>query len=128
MSSATTKSSRVPSPPLAVAPPSVPTLEDLYQMTSEPAERVVIRDVDWAFYERLADSIPERCNIHVDYDGKDVEIMSPGLVHEDDKRLLGRVVELVAEKCEIPFQMAARARTDETAWSLRALAVFFALS
>jgi hypothetical protein len=27
-------------------------------MTSVPEERVVIRDVDWAFYERLVDSIP----------------------------------------------------------------------
>ena len=57
MSSATTNSSTVPSPPLAVAPRSVPTLDDLYQMTSEPDERVVIRGVDWAFYEQLADSI-----------------------------------------------------------------------
>ena len=87
MSSATTKSSTVPSPPLAVAPRSVPTLDDLYEMTSEPDERVVIRGMDWAFYEQLADSIPDRCSIHVDYDGKDVEIMSPGLIHDSDKRL-----------------------------------------
>jgi hypothetical protein len=49
MSSATTNATTVPSPPLAVAPRSVPTLEDLYQMTSEPDERVVIRGVDWRF-------------------------------------------------------------------------------
>jgi len=108
MSSATTNATTVPSPPLAVAPRSVPTLEDLYQMTSEPDERVVIRGVDWGFYEQLADSIPDRCHIHVDYDGKDVEIMSPGLVHDNDKRLLGRVVELVAEECEISFKSAGQ--------------------
>jgi Uma2 family endonuclease len=108
MSSATTNSSTVPSPPLAVAPRSVPTLEDLYQMTSKPDERVVIRGVDWRFYEQLADSIPDRCHIHVDYDGKDVEIISPGLVHDNDKRLLGRVVELVAEECEISFKSAGQ--------------------
>jgi len=77
-------------------------------MTSEPDERVVIRGVDWGFYEQLADAIPDRCHIHVDYDGKDVEIMSPGLVHDNDKRLLGRVVELVAEECEIAFKSAGQ--------------------
>jgi Uma2 family endonuclease len=111
MSSATTNATTVPSRPLAVVPRSVPTLEDLYQMTSEPDERVVIPGVDWAFYEQLADSIPDRCSIHVDYDGRDVEIMSPGLVHDSDKRLLGRVVELVAEECEIPFMA-----TGQTTW------------
>ena len=51
MSSATTNLTTAPSPPLGVTPRSVPTLEDLYQMTSEPDERVVIRNVDWSFYE-----------------------------------------------------------------------------
>jgi len=77
-------------------------------MTSKPDERVVIRGVDWGFYEQLADSISERCHIHVDYDGKDVEIMSPSLLHEIDKTLLSRVVELVAEECEIPFMGAGQ--------------------
>jgi Uma2 family endonuclease len=117
MSSTTTNSSVVPSPPIDAAPRSVPTLENLYQMTSEFDERVVIRGVDWAFYEQLADSIPDRCSIHVDYDGKDVEIMSPGLVHDNDKSLLGRVVELVAEECEIPFKSAG-----QTTWKRRDVA------
>jgi Uma2 family endonuclease len=111
MSSATTNSSMVPSPPLAVAPRSVPTLEDLYQMTSEPDQRVVIRGVDWAFYEQLADSISERCHIHVDYDGKDVEIMSPGLVHDNDKRLIGQLVEAIAQVLGVPYKSAG-----QTSW------------
>ena len=102
MSSATTNSSTVPSPPLAVAPRSVPSLEDLYQMTSEPDQRVVIRGVDWAFYEQLVDSIPEGVNLHVDYDGKDLEIMSPSPFHDGLKTRLGRFVELTAEELEIP--------------------------
>jgi Uma2 family endonuclease len=48
------------------------------------------------------DSIPDRCNIHVDYDGKDVEIMSPSPLHDGVKKLLGRFVELTAEELEIP--------------------------
>ncbi len=108
MSSAITKSSMAPLPPLAIASRPVPTLEDLYQMTSKPDERVVIRGVDWLFYEQLVDLIPEGCHIHIDYDGKDVEIMSPGLVHDNDKSLTGRLVEIVAEECEIPFKSASQ--------------------
>ena len=108
MSSATTNSTTVPSPPLAVARRSVPTLEELYQMTSKPDERVVICGVDWGFYEQLADSISERCHIHVDYDGKDVEIMSPGLVHDNDKRLVGQLVEAVAQVLGVPYKSAGQ--------------------
>jgi hypothetical protein len=76
MSSATTHSSTVPTPTLSGSPRSVPTLEQLYQMTCVPDQRAVIRGVDWGFYEQLVDAIPEGANIHVDYDGKDLEIMS----------------------------------------------------
>ena len=73
-------------------------------MTSEPDHRVVIRDVDWAFYEQLVDSIPEDANLHVNYDGKDLEIMSPSALHDGDKKLLGQLVEAVAQELEIPYQ------------------------
>jgi Uma2 family endonuclease len=102
MSSTTTGCSAVPSPTLVAAPGSVPSLEDLYQMTSVPDERVVIPSVDWAFYEQLVDSIPEGANIHVDYDGKDLEIMSLSQLHDGIKKRLGRFVELTAEELEIP--------------------------
>ncbi len=103
MSSTTTSSSSpAPSPTLVAAPRSVPSLEDLYLMTSKPDERVVIRNVDWAFYEQIVNSIPEGCHIHVDYDGKDVEIMSPSALHDGVKKLMGRFVELTTEELEIP--------------------------
>jgi Uma2 family endonuclease len=64
--------------------------------------------VDWAFYEQLVDSTPDRVGIQVDYDGKDIEIMSPSLVHDNDKRLLGRLVEIVAEELEIALNSAGQ--------------------
>ncbi|HZW30369.1 MAG TPA: Uma2 family endonuclease, partial [Isosphaeraceae bacterium] len=87
----------------------------------------MIRDVDWAFYERLVDSIPEGANIHVDYDGKDLEIMSLSLLHDDRKGLLGRVVELVAEECEIPFKSAGQTtwKRPEVARGLESDECFF---
>ncbi|MGD0044192.1 MAG: Uma2 family endonuclease, partial [Isosphaeraceae bacterium] len=67
-------------------------------------ERVVIPSVDWAFYEQLVDSIPEGANIHVDYDGKDLEIMSLSPLHDGEKKLFGQLVEAVAQELEIPYQ------------------------
>jgi Uma2 family endonuclease len=108
MSSVTTPPPVVPSPPGGVPPRSLPSLDELYGMTSEPDHRVVICGVDWAFYERLVDSIPEGANIHVDYDGKDVEIMSLSPLHDGVKKLLGQLVEGVAQELGIPYNSAGR--------------------
>src|SRR5271165_940477 len=77
MSSVTTPHSESPIGTSGDSPRVVPSLGELRQMTSQPDQRVVIRGVDWAFYEQLVDSTPDRAGIQVDYDGKDVEIMSP---------------------------------------------------
>ena len=60
----------------------VPSLDELRSLTNIPERRIVFRNVDWAFYDRLVDSIPESSNIHVDYDGNDLEVMGNGPDHE----------------------------------------------
>lgn len=102
MSSATTHPATVPSPPQSDSPRSIPTLDQLYEMTSVPDQRVQIQGVDWRFYEQLVDSIPEGANIHVDYDGKDLEIMSLSHLHDGVKKGLGRFVDVTTEELEIP--------------------------
>lgn len=88
---------------------TIPSVDDLYRMTAEPERRVVIRNVDWAFYERLVDSIPEGCHIHVDYDGKDLEVMSPtSLLHDGEKKLFGQLVEAIVQELEIPYKSAGQ--------------------
>lgn len=81
MSSVTPPPSVAPAPPSNVPPRSIPSLDELREWTSEPDHRVVIPDVDWGYYEQLVDSIPEGANLHVDYDGKDLEIMSLSPIH-----------------------------------------------
>ena len=95
----------------------IPSLDDLYRMTAVPDQRVVIRDVVWAFYEQLVDSIPPRAHIHVDYDGKDLEIMSPSPVHDDRKVPLRHVAQTVAEVLRIPFK-----GLGQTTWKRKELA------
>ena len=102
MGSVKTPPSVVPSPSPDVPPRAIPSLDELYAWTSEPDHRVVIRGVDWPFYEQLVDSIPEGANLHVDYDGKDLEIMSLSPIHDVVKKTLARFVELTADELEIP--------------------------
>ncbi len=109
MSSATTNLTTPPPQPPGLPPRSMPTLELLYEMTSKPDERVLFHDVDWSFYEQLLDSIPEGCHIHIDYDGKDLEIMSPGMVHDDARSLLGQFVEALAQTLLIPYKSTGQA-------------------
>jgi Uma2 family endonuclease len=111
MGSATTDFRGVPSAADSVSPPSVLSLEALREMTSQPDGRCVIRGVDWAFYERLVDSIPEGANIHLDYDGKDLEVMGKGPRHERIRELLGYLVRLITEELEIPSKSLG-----ETTW------------
>jgi Uma2 family endonuclease len=83
---------------------NVPSLDQLYELTAVPEQRVVFPDVDWAFYERLVDSIPESCNIHVDYDGKDLEVMGKGPKHGSRQSLLGRFIDIITEEHQIACQ------------------------
>ena len=95
----------VPLEPMSFSALSVPSLDELYQKMCVPDGRVVIRGVDWAFYEHLVDLIPEDCHIHVDYDGKDLELMSPiSPFHDEIKTLLGQFVEAVAQELGIPYK------------------------
>jgi Uma2 family endonuclease len=105
--------------PLEVPVPvmHVPSLDELYRLTSIPDRRVVYRGVDWSFYERLVDSIPQSSNMHVDYDGKDLEVMGKGRKHEIARRLLGRFVEAMSEELEIPYKSGG-----ETTWKRREIA------
>ncbi len=108
MSSVTTPPSVVPSPSPDVPPRSIPSLAELCAWTSEPDHRVVIANVDWAFYDQLIDSIPEGANLHVDYDGKDLEIMTLSPLHDGEKKLFGQLVEAVAQELEIPYKSAGQ--------------------
>lgn len=103
MSSATTHLPTDPPPYLPHPARPLATLDQLYEMTSIPEERIVIRDVNWAYYEQLVDSIPPGVNIHADYDGRDIELMAPGAFHDGVKKHMGRFVELVSEELDVPF-------------------------
>ena len=129
MSTATTPITTPDLAPFEVPGPvtRVPSLAECRRLTDVPDRRVVFRGVDWSFYEKLVDSVPEGANLHVDFDGRDLEIMAIGPDHDDVKFLLGEFVSQVATVMEIPFRGLASTtwKRSEIARGLEADQCFF---
>jgi Uma2 family endonuclease len=64
-------------------------------------ERGVMRGVSWNFYDRLTDAINERSSIRVAFDGKDVEIMVVGPLHEGFGDRLGVFISEVCDGLDL---------------------------
>ena len=102
MSTTTHPTTAVP-PALEVPGPvtRVPSLEEIARLTEVPDRRVVFRGVDWAYYERFLKVIGEGRGIRLTYDGKDLEIMSPGPLHEEIGKVAGDLVGVINKELEI---------------------------
>ncbi len=57
---------------------------------------IVFRGVPWEVYDSLSDAIGEDLHVRLAYDGKDLEIMTTGNVHENLKESVGKLVHAVA--------------------------------
>jgi hypothetical protein len=57
-------------------------------------ERFTVPDATWELYDRLTDALTEGPGIRVAFDGKDIEIMVLGPIHERVKELIGLFVNL----------------------------------
>jgi Uma2 family endonuclease len=64
-------------------------------------QRIVIRGVDPDLYNRLDAAIGEGQHIHLAYDGRDLELMTTGYLHERYKGLFGLFVVFVTLALEI---------------------------
>lgn len=65
--------------------------------------RILVAGVSWDFYERFVGGLPEWSKVRAAYDGRDMEIMVKGPLHEDLRNLLGRFVEEVAAESGVRF-------------------------
>ena len=87
-----TPSESAQSPPMAVEPSG-----------GLPGEtRILIRGVTWDLYDQLSDAIGDSQNVRLAFDGRDLEVMSPGYFHDGINDLLGRLVNAVTTELDIP--------------------------
>ena len=63
--------------------------------------RQVFRGVSWDVYDALSEARGERDHVRLAYDGKDLEIMTTGNVHEHLKELLILIINAVASWLDI---------------------------
>ena len=73
-------------------------------------QRIAIRDVSWDLYDRLSDAIGEGQHVYVAYDGRDLEIMTTGIRHDNFKEILGWFVKILTSELRDPFP---RRRPDD---------------
>lgn len=73
--------------------------------------RIRVPDVSFHVYETLVRGLPERTAIRVAYDGRDMEIMVKGPIHNDYARLLDRLISVLAAALGIPLR-----GLGETTW------------
>lgn len=62
----------------------------------EPEQRVVIRNASWELYQNLLEARGDAGAPRFSYNMGILEIMSPGVAHEETNRTLAQIVELVA--------------------------------
>jgi len=65
--------------------------------------RFPIHGVSWAQYVALNDALGERSGVRVCYCEGTLELMSPGLLHEDKKTTIARLLELYALAHDLPL-------------------------
>jgi Uma2 family endonuclease len=71
-------------------------------------QRIVLRDLDWETYDRLSNAIGEGQQVYVAYDGKDLEITTTSMIHDDFKDMIGRLVNAVTFELNIPCKGTAQ--------------------
>ncbi len=84
-----------PSPGAAVPPPVYAPIPG--------DQRIVIRGVDWDLYDRLSEAIGEDQHVRLAYDGKDLEIMTTGYIHENFKMRVGTIIAAVTAGLDIDY-------------------------
>ena len=98
MSAITTRPRPFSTPPSSLqAPETVPG-----------ERRILLRGLSWDLYDRLSNEIGERQHIRLAFDGRDLEIMSPGYMHEDFRELLSRLVNAVTMELDIRSRSAGQ--------------------
>src|SRR5208283_1472337 len=83
------------------------TLNESLLREASPARRearIVVPGAPWGLYESFIDLLPEGSPIRVTYDGKDMEIMVTGPLHDDFADLLDAFFKAVAGSLGIRFK------------------------
>jgi Uma2 family endonuclease len=75
----------------------------LEQISIEPGERLVLRDVTWPRFEAILQALGDDRNTRIAYHDEVLEIMAPLPEHEINKESLSDLVKILLEALEIDY-------------------------
>ncbi|WP_416236282.1 Uma2 family endonuclease [Spirulina sp. CCNP1310] len=79
----------------------------LEQLVIPPGRQLLIKDISWQMYEDLLADLGEKRGSRINYSQGILEIMTPLPEHEDDKVIIGNLVEILLEELDIEFRNLA---------------------
>ncbi len=72
----------------------------------QAVQRLLLHDVSWDSYMAIGAALCDRPGLRMTYDRGELEFMTTSPQHEMYKRLFGRLIEALAEECQLPFVCA----------------------
>ena len=79
----------------------------IQQLVIPPGQQLLIKDISWQMYEQLLEEFGEKRGGRINYSQGVLEIMVPLPEHEDDKVIIGNLVEILLEELDIEFRNLA---------------------
>jgi len=76
---------------------------ELKQLIIPPGNVLQLKDISWQMFEEILEELGESRAAKLSYNKGFLEIMSPLLEHEFDKKIVGRLVEILLEELDIEF-------------------------
>ena len=76
---------------------------NLSQLEIPAGNQLLLRDVDWESFEQLLEELGDNRGTRLSFSDNTVEIMSPMAAHENDKRIIGRIVETILEEMGVEY-------------------------
>jgi Uma2 family endonuclease len=76
----------------------------LDQLVVPPDQQVCLTGIDWAMFENILDELGDTRAARLAYHEETLEIISPLARHEDDKSIIGRLVEVLLEEMGLEFR------------------------
>jgi Uma2 family endonuclease len=75
------------------------------QLTLPPAgHQLLLTDVSWQMFETLLEKLGNTRTTRLSYSQGRLEIMVPLVEHEDDKKIIGRLVEIILEELNMEYR------------------------
>jgi Uma2 family endonuclease len=77
---------------------------DFKQLMVPPGHQVLLQNIDWPTFEEILEETGEHRAVRYAYSQGMLEMMSPLAAHEDDKTIIGNIIEILLEELDIEFR------------------------